>query len=131
MINVCLKYEFSPPDFLFCMTKAFVCLNGINGFSENFTDARELLQEQTIEYLINRSLKDVEDFTIETLKIAPTFLKNTHHYGLVKSVSKTISNEEWDNSFTTLIDHYKEMKEIINPSEDANYSRAKRKRMRR
>ncbi len=58
MINICLKYEFVPPRFLFCMAKAFICLNGITVFTDNQICATELLQAQIAEYLVRRSFHD-------------------------------------------------------------------------
>lgn len=58
MVAICLKYQFLPPNFLFCMAKAFVCLNGIAGFTGNVMCAQELLGEQVAEFLVQRSFDD-------------------------------------------------------------------------
>ncbi len=94
MINVCLNYEFVPPNFLFSMAKAFICLNGISNFSGNKCTTRELLQEQTMEFLVKRSLKDCKGIVIDSLHLAPKTLENISQYGLVNSIVKlTTSNE--------------------------------------
>lgn len=58
MIEICVKYNIAPPAFLYTLAKAFVCLFGINTFSENLTSAKELLQKQVREFYVKRSLTD-------------------------------------------------------------------------
>lgn len=58
MLNICLYYEFVPPDFLFGMAKAFLCLNGINHLTDNDVMATELLQKQVMKFMLRRSVDD-------------------------------------------------------------------------
>ena len=116
MINICIKYQFLPPTFLFCMAKAFVCLNGINGFSQNLTSATELLQEQTTEYFIQRGFNDCQKLFIDTLKLAPKFIKNTYQYGILKGLAKeAVQVSTMHSHLITTLDHCKETLEILVP----------------
>ncbi len=90
MINICFNYNIAPPDFLFCMAKAFVCLDGINGFSFNSTSAVSLLMEQTMEFCVNRSIQDCKDLVIDGIGVVPRILKNSFKDGVIPSISKEI-----------------------------------------
>lgn len=114
MINVCWKYEFVPPNFLFRMAKAFVCLNGINGFSKNITGAIDLLQQQVMEYMIERSLKDCENIAIHGLKVAPRVWNHMLKYGLVKTIAKETSiSKKFESDVQSSIEHLKEIVQMI------------------
>lgn len=114
MINVCLKYEFVPPDFLFCMAKAFVCLNGINHFSNNNYNAKQLLQEQTIEYLIKRSLNDCNNIAIDSIEASPRLLRDTLRNGIIKTIAKeSASDDNLKNEIGVTLENLKEMIEIF------------------
>lgn len=116
MMNVCLKYEFLPPKFLFCMAKAFVCLNGINGFSKNITVATELLKEQVMEYYIKRGIDDIKDILINGIKITPEFLDNMGKYGIYNSIAKSaLSLDSLNTSFKTSLQHLKEVVDLMLP----------------
>lgn len=71
MMAICLKYQFLPPNFLFCMAKAFVCLGGIAGFAENMTTIEKLLGEQVAEFLVRRSLRDCEAIMTDGMRCLP------------------------------------------------------------
>lgn len=116
MINVCLNYEFVPPNFLFSMAKAFVCLNGISNFSENKYTAKELLQEQTIEFMVKRSLRDCKGIVIDSLTIAPKALENTMQYGLVNTVAKVSASSELREDIRKSLENLKEMLDLIKSS---------------
>ncbi len=116
MINVCLNYEFVPPDFLFSMAKAFICLNGISNFSENKCTAKELLQEQTIEFMVKRSLKDCKDIVLDSLAIAPKALENTIQYGLVNTVAKVSASSELRENIRRSLGNLKEMLDLVKSS---------------
>ncbi len=116
MINVCLNYEFVPPNFLFSMAKAFICLNGISNFSENKFTAKELLQEQTIEFMVKRSLKDCKGIVIDSLTIAPKALENTLQYGLVNTVAKVSASSELREDIRKSLKNLKEMLDLIKSS---------------
>lgn len=109
MVNVCLKYELVPPNFLFNMAKAFVCLNGISNFSNNKCTARELLQEQTIEFLVKRSLKDLKEIVTDSLHIATKSLKNISEYGLINTVAKVTTNNEIKKDVEQSLENLREM----------------------
>ncbi len=91
LIFVCLNYNICPPTFLFCMAKAFMCLDGINGFSKNFTKATTLLQEQTMEYFINRSFEDCKELVTDGIMLVPKLFVNTLKYGVVNGFTKEVS----------------------------------------
>lgn len=113
MINVCLNYEFVPPNFLFSMAKAFVCLNGISNFSDNKCTARELLQEQTMEFLVKRSLKDCKGIVIDSLRIAPKVLENISQYGLVNTIAKVTTSSEIKKDVGQSLENLREMLDLI------------------
>ncbi len=113
MINICLNYEIVPPDFLFSMAKAFVCLNGISNFCNNKCTARELLQEQTIEYLVKRSLKDGKGIVLDSLHIAPKALENISQYGFVNAIAKIITSSKMRNDVEQSLENLKEILELI------------------
>ena len=116
MINICLKYEFVPPDFLFNMAKAFMCLNGISNFFENKCTAKELLQEQTIEFMVKRSLNDCKGIVIDSLITAPKALENTIQYGLVNTIAKVSASSELKQDIKRTIENLNEMIELIKSS---------------
>lgn len=114
MINICLRYEFMPPSFLFSMAKAFICLNGINNFSENKVSAIELLSEQVIEYIVKRSIKDCQSVVIDSLKVSPKLIQNTMKYGLVKTIVKeTATNEELKSDVRRTLENLKELLQVV------------------
>lgn len=112
MINICLNYEIVPPDFLFSMTKAFFCINGISNFSNNKCTAKELLQEQVMEFMIKRSLKDCKAIIIDSLSITPKAFENTIQYGLVNTITKVSANSELKRDIINSIENLKEMLEL-------------------
>lgn len=119
MINICLKYEFVPPDFLFCMAKAFICLNGINNFSCNETSAINLLQEQILEFLLKREFNDSKSIIKDGFKMVPRLFKNTLKYGPIKSIAKESSlNNELKEDLNNKIENLKEFLAIVKKSID-------------
>lgn len=112
MVNVCLKYEFIPPDFLFSMAKAFVCLNGISNFSNNKWSARDLLQEQTVEYLLKRSLNDCKEIMVDTLMLPPKVIESILSNGIISTVAKGTNCDEFKNVRKSL-ENLKEMLDLI------------------
>lgn len=113
MINICLNYEFVPPDFLFSVAKAFVCLNGIGNFSENKCIARELLQAQTMEFLVKRSLNDFRGIVVNSLHITPKAIRNTLKYGLVNTIAKITTNNEIKDDVIVSLEDLKETLNLI------------------
>lgn len=115
MINICLSYNIVPPEFLFCMAKAFICLDGICVFSNNTVKATELLQEQTIEYFINRSIDDCKNLMGSGLSLGPKLIQNTVKYGIVKGVSKEIMEVMRIRSdLKEVLDHCDEIINVLN-----------------
>lgn len=113
VINACLICEINPPDFLFSMAKAFVCLNGICNFSENKYSAQELLQEQVLEYLFQRSIKDSQEILLDILKITPQMLENIYEYGLINTFAKITTHKKLNNDTKKLLENLKEMLLLI------------------
>lgn len=91
------------------MAKAFVCLNEISNFSDNKCTARELLEEQTIEFLVKRSLKDCKGIAINSLHFAPKAFENILKHGFVNTIAKVVTSSEIKKSLENL----KEMLDLI------------------
>lgn len=113
MINICLNYEFVPPNFLFRMAKAFMCLNGIGNFSNNRVSAKELLYEQTMEFLISRSFRDCKEVFEEGLRIPKKAIINTLQNGLVNTMSKLLADQELNQSIKKTMEHVDEILNLI------------------
>lgn len=114
MVNICLHYQICPPDFLFKMTKAFMCLNGINKFINNPIDAKELLEEQTVEYLVRRSLNDCNNLAMTGVKTIPNFLSNVLKYGVSKGIAKELKRtEQFGKDIKMAYDNYNELMGLI------------------
>lgn len=119
MINICFNYDIAPPNFLFCMAKAFVCLDGINGFSRNLTSAVDLLMEQTLEFCIYRTINDCKNLLVDGGKIIPSFLSNSIKYGVIPSVSKEIFNfREIQFDLRKTLEHTEEIIELFKVTVD-------------
>lgn len=113
IVNICLNYEFVPPNFFFNMAKAFICLNGISNFSDNKCTAKELLQEQAMEFLVKRSLNDCKGIVIDSLRIAPEALENILQYGLANTIAKVTTSSEIKNDVREALENLKEMSDLI------------------
>lgn len=114
MINICLEVNIVPPKFLFCMAKAFICLDGINVFSENSKSAIELLQNQTIEYFVDRSLKDCNNILNSGLSLIPKFINNTLKDGINKSITdETIEILKLRDNLKNTLLHCEEVINVI------------------
>jgi len=109
MINVCTSYELVPPNFLFSMAKAFICLNGISNFTDNNCTARELLQAQTVEFLIKRSYNDCKGIVADGLAIVPNTLENIFEYGLANTFAQATSSNKIRADLEVSLDNLKEM----------------------
>lgn len=88
MILICVKYNIKPPDILFCMAKAFVCLEGITTFSDNMTSAIELLEEQLVDFYIKRTVKDTKEVIKSLILFTGAHLYKTSSFMLEKGISK-------------------------------------------
>ncbi len=91
MMTICLKYEFLPPRFLFCMAKAFICLNGISGFAENLTTIEELLNAQMVEFFVNRSLADCRELIVGGAECLPTIMSAAMTGGIGNGVGAGVT----------------------------------------
>lgn len=112
MMNICFAYNIVPPDFLFKMAKAFICLNGINVFSNNETKGFEMVKEQVIEYYVRKNIKKYISLIKEGLVLAPSLVSNTYKYGLMKAVSKEMVRiEEMYNKLNSI---YLDCKDFVN-----------------
>ncbi len=94
MIAVCLKYQFLPPNFLFCMAKAFVCLNGIAGFTGNVVRAQELLGEQVAEFLVERSFEDCRVIVKRGMTLLPEVLERGAMGSLAQGIAHGMKQTE-------------------------------------
>lgn len=122
VMNICLKYEVCPPNFLFCLAKAFVCLDGINKVSKNELSGVDLLKEQVIEFYIRKSLQDTQSIVINGVKLFPKILDDTCRYGLIKAMSKSVVDSEkvYQQTKETL-SYYKEILEMIKPDDNIEH----------
>lgn len=105
MMNICLRYEFVPPKFLFPMAKSFLCLNGINQFSGNKCTARELLQPQVAEFLVRRSLKDCQEVLMGGVRIIPNFMEAILQDGLSANVLEVIMRTKLREDFGVMLEN--------------------------
>ncbi len=113
LMNACLKYEFVPPDYLFNMAKAFVCLNGISVFTDNHHTAKEILQEQMVEFLIKRSLNDCKDLIIDGISSTPKYIENTIQNGFVNTIAKASSDVKINTDLRKTLENFKEILELM------------------
>lgn len=114
MMNICLKYEFVPPTFLFCMAKAFVCLNGITIFTENKIEAHELLRAQVTEYLLHREVADCKQILVDGIKMAPRLISYAASGNLPEALSKSIaSSKNLQNDLRTAEEHLMEALDLL------------------
>ena len=112
LMTECFKYEIVPPDFLFGMAKAFICLNGISNFSENKIIATEMIQDQVVEFMLKRSLNDCKNIALDGLDITPMILSNTLEYGVINTIAKAVSNNTLRQDIIKSLDNLKEMLEL-------------------
>lgn len=113
MINICLYYEFVPPNFLFSMAKAFLCLNGISNFTGNQFSARELLREQTIEFMLRRSLHDCKDIFLGGLGFIPRGIENTLNHGLLHTLTRFATDQSFRPDLAEPLGHLQEMLDLL------------------
>lgn len=71
MIEICIRYEILPPNFLFCMSKAFLCMNGINDQFSIVNTATEIMIEQMTEYILAKSYNDCKRVIKSGKRILP------------------------------------------------------------
>lgn len=113
MINVCLNYEFVPPDFLFSMAKAFLCLNGISNFTNNKVAAHDLLREQVVEFLMRRSFDDCKNVMKDGALAIPRVIESTFESGFLPTISQIVVNGELKRDVVDSLDHLCETLELL------------------
>lgn len=111
MIGVCAKYEMVPPDFLFNMAKAFICLNGISNFTNNEIDAKALLQDQITSFLLKRSLNDFKTVITDGVKILPNLVTATMHDGVFSAAKQAVLHSRCN--LVTALDNIKESFDLL------------------
>lgn len=122
MVMIFTKYELDPPEFLFNMAKAFVCLNGVSKFTQNNVSCNSLLKEIILEYIIKNQIKNTANVTVSAVKVFPKVILEIKNYGLsdfccnkevctefIENVSEFISVTEQNINVLrkTIKDYYK------------------------
>lgn len=114
VVFICLRYQIEPPEYLFCMTKSFVCLNGIQTITDNLIEAREILKEQTIEFYVRTLLKDSTNILKDGIKIIPRFLNNLLKNGSSSSISKEfVEFSSMEQELRTAFQHYEDLSNLM------------------
>ena len=88
MVMVFTKYELDPPEFLFNMAKAFVCLNGVGKFTQNYVSCDSLLKEILLEYIIKEQIKSTINVSVSALKVFPKIILGIKNYNLNNFIFK-------------------------------------------
>lgn len=112
LVWVCLEYHISPPDFLYGMAKAFVCLFGIDTVYDNTTSGKEVIEQQVIEYVLRKSIADSKCIinnskdliiqllnrdTIESSKDLYKIRKSSRFIiGIIKNILRRSGGTIWD-----------------------------------
>lgn len=110
LMAVCVGYQIAPPDFLFCMAKAFVCLSGIGKFSDDVTGANTLLGEQVVEYCLRRTVSDGAEVLAESARAMPQILSSVLRHGPISGISKEVRNiENVHGKLRGALENYEEM----------------------
>lgn len=104
MVIIFTKYELDPPEFLFDMAKAFVCLNGVGKFTQNYVSCDALLKEIILEYVIKNQIKAMAKASLDSIKIFPKALLSLKNYGLSGLVSQMESDENLRSDIIDFID---------------------------
>lgn len=58
IVFLCLDVDLTPPYFLFCMAKAFVCLFGADSLYFNKITCRDMLDDLVLEYVTEKALRE-------------------------------------------------------------------------
>ena len=88
MVMVFTKYELDPPEFLFNMAKAFVCLNGVGKFTQNYVSCNSLLKEILLEYIIREQIKSTINVSVSGLRVFPKIILGIKKYNLNSFIFK-------------------------------------------
>lgn len=130
MIEICLKYELLPPNFLFCMSKAFLCLNGIADSFSVVNTAKEIVLEQLVEYSLKNSFTDISHFALKGFKVFPHFLHMACEKGLTFSFAHS-TNELIDlyGEFKKIVSEYEELINLIDKNSNQKTNEQKKKEL--
>lgn len=114
MVNVCADYDIVPPTFLFAMAKAFVCLNGISGFSHNHTVGHALLRKQVAEFMIERSLNDGRELLTQGAKLGLKLVEKVLEEGMAGGIVEELKNTKTlTRDARSALDHAEEAWKIL------------------
>ena len=129
VMKICLKYEVCPPDCLFELAKAFVCLSGINKMSDNDVIGYDLLKKQVIEYLVKKNLLVSKRLLVSGINIIPDMLENIWKDGVVDGTINTIENScNLKSDIKDALKCYRDILGVINlVLEDSSLTREKLK----
>lgn len=116
MMGICLKHELVPPDFLFSLAKAFLCLNGISNFSSNLVSAPELLQAQTAKFIIRRTAGDCLNLFESAKNILLSPLSTIQTPGPADIYDFAISDHEFKQNLQVSLNHFREALRIVDVS---------------
>lgn len=97
MVVVCFGCSLSPPKYLFCMAKAFVCLGGVDVLYFQSITGHELLRDQVDEYIITELINAVKETNYGSVKILKAVIGRDK-----KQLAELIHGQY--NSFKTLYD---------------------------
>lgn len=109
MIEICIRYEILPPNFLFCMSKAFLCMNGINDQFSILNTATDIMVEQMTEYILTKSLNDGIKVVSSSRKILPSLTNDILKMGIIGAFSKQSRQ---------LLNIYAEYQELVSDYEE-------------
>ncbi|MCM1052572.1 MAG: AarF/ABC1/UbiB kinase family protein [Ruminococcus sp.] len=128
LVGAFTKCELNPPTFLFYMAKAFICLNGISHFIGNDGTALELLGEQTIEFMINRSIDDLIQIAKDTVRLAPTVFGDAVEYGTSKALTKLVfeTDDEVRANFRKTLEDFQEMLALLKLADKDSFGRVRK-----
>lgn len=97
LVWVCLEYNINPPDFLYGMAKAFICLFGMDTVYNHTKTGKEVIEKQVIEYIIRttankgkRYIKLLEELSFSLMQQDITGIANNIYD--IKVESKFITN---------------------------------------
>lgn len=113
MMTACLDYEFVPPDFLFSMAKAFVCLNGIAKMVENKVSAQDLLQVQIAEFMMRRSLEDCREIIAGSAGVGVTAIENALRGDFAQALAGVMADSSVKKKVNESIANFREMLELV------------------
>ena len=72
------------------------------------------MQEQTLEFLIKRSLNDCQNIFKDTMNIMPKFLINLVNKGFIKTLASLTTNTELKTEIKESLKNLEELRDLIN-----------------